>query len=437
MKKIDIVTLGCAKNRVDSEHIAQAIEKGYKIYFDREDFLNEEFEMDVVVINTCGFILDAKEESITAILEAIEAKQEGRIEKLYVIGCLSERYADELRGEMPDVDAYFGARDFSEIIELLDGENSVVGRKLTTPDHYAYLKISEGCNWGCGYCAIPLIRGKHRSVPMEELLEEAQWLADRGTRELIVIAQDSTYYGVDLYGQRKLGKLLKELCKIEGIDWIRVQYAYPTSFPRDVIEVMASEPKICKYLDIPFQHISNNVLSTMRRGITKQETLDLIAELRAAMPDIAIRTTMLVGYPTESEADFEELMQFVEEARFERLGVFAYSEEEDTYSALNFVDNIEQEVKEKRVERIMMLQETISEDISRGKEGLEIDVLFDRIEGDYLVGRSQWDSPEVDGEVLVLIDESLLADSDNYIGNFARVRVTGVELHDLYGEIID
>ncbi len=436
MKKIDIVTLGCAKNRVDSEHIAKAIEKGFKIYFDKENFLDEKFKMDVVVINTCGFILDAKEESITAILEAIEAKQEGRIGQLFVVGCLSERYADELREEMPGVDAYFGARDFSEIIELLEGEQNVLGRKLTTPDHYAYLKISEGCNWGCGYCAIPLIRGKHRSVPFEDLVKEAEWLAEQGVKELIVIAQDSTYYGMDLYGKRRLGELLERLCQIEGIKWIRVQYAYPTNFPRDVIEVMARESKICKYLDIPFQHIADNVLTTMRRGINKEGTIELINELRAAMPDIAIRTTMLVGYPTETEEDFEELLKFVEETRFERLGVFGYSEEEDTYSAINFVDNISQETKDKRVEKIMTLQEGVSEDISRSKIGMEIEVLFDRIEGDYLVGRSQWDSPEVDGEVLIKIDDKLAIDCDDYIANFAKVRVTGVELHDLYGEII-
>lgn len=436
MKKIDIVTLGCAKNRVDSEHIAIAIEKGYEVCFDNEAFLDENFEMDVVVINTCGFILDAKEESINAILEAAEAKSEGRVGKLYVIGCLSERYADELRGEIPDVDGFFGARDFSEILGLLEAEENVVGRKLTTPEHYAYLKISEGCNWKCGYCAIPLIRGKHRSVPMEELLQEAEWLVERGVKELIVIAQDTTFYGMDLYGKRSLASLLEKLCRIDGLQWIRLQYAYPTQFPRDVIEVMAREEKICKYLDIPFQHISDNVLSTMRRGISKKQTIELIEELRAAMPEIAIRTTMLVGYPTESEADFAELMQFVEEARFERLGVFGYSEEEDTYSAVNFVDCISQEEKDKRVEQIMMLQQGISEDISREKVGKEVRVLFDRIEGDYLVGRTQWDSAEVDGEVLVLIDDSFEVDAEEYLGCFAMVRLEGVELHDFYGKLL-
>ncbi len=436
MKKIDIVTLGCAKNRVDSEHIARALENGYEIIFDDEGFLRRGFRADVVVINTCGFILDAKEESINTILAAAEARKKGKIGALYVIGCLSERYADDLRNEVPEVDGYFGARDFSAIMELLEAEKGCVGRRLTTPSHYAYLKISEGCNWGCGYCAIPLIRGEHRSVPMEELIAEAEWLAASGVKELIVIAQDSTYYGKDLYGERRLAELLERLCKVEGVEWIRLQYAYPAQFPRDVIEVMAREPKICKYLDIPFQHIADNVLSTMRRGLTKSQTLDLIAELRAAMPEMALRTTLLVGYPTESESDFEELVEFVREARFERLGVFGYSEEEGTYSAQTFEDSIAAEVKEERVDTIMAIQQRIAEDITASKIGKTARVLFDRIEGDYLIGRTEWDSAEVDGEVLVLIGGDLEEIAEDLIGNFSDVKITSSDVFDLYGEII-
>ena len=339
MKKINVVTLGCSKNTVDSEHLAaQLAAAGYQIVFD-----SNRTDAKVVVINTCGFIGDAKQESIDTILRFAAAKEQGLIERLFVIGCLSERYADELRAEIPEVDDYFGARDMQGIARVLcaAGDPDTSTERLTsTPKHYAYLKIAEGCNWHCGYCAIPLIRGPHRSVPMERCVEEAERLAAQGVRELIVIAQDTTYYGRDLYGRRALAELLERLCKIEGIEWIRLHYAYPTDFPQDVIEVMAREKKICPYLDIPFQHISDHQLTLMKRRHTKADAYALIERLRAAVPDLALRTTLLVGYPDETEEDFEELMEFVEKVRFERLGVFPYSEEEGTFSARELQDNV-------------------------------------------------------------------------------------------------
>ena len=315
-----------------------------------------------MIVNTCGFIGDAKEESIETILRFAQARSEGLIDRLYVIGCLSERYRDELRTEIPEVDEYFGARDLAEIVRELGAQwrdEMPGGRIISTPPHYAYLKIAEGCNWGCGYCAIPLIRGRHVSVPMERLLDEARKLAEGGVRELMVIAQDTTYYGLDLYGRRRLGELLRALCRIDGIEWIRLHYAYPAHFPEEVIEAMAEEPKICKYLDIPLQHISDSQLRAMRRGITREETLALVRHLREAVPGIALRTTLLVGYPGESEADFAELEEFVRRTRFERLGVFPYSEEEGTYSATQLSDNVPEEVKRMRAERIMEIQNNI------------------------------------------------------------------------------
>ena len=339
MKKINVITLGCSKNTVDSEHLmARLAAAGYEVLFD-----SDRTDAKVVVINTCGFIGDAKQESIDMILRAAAAKQAGKIERLFVVGCLSERYADELRAEIPEVDEYFGARTWDGIVRALGASEDpalATERRLTTPKHYAYLKISEGCNWKCGYCAIPLIRGGHVSVPMEELEEEARKLAAQGVREVMVIAQDTTYYGIDLYGRRMLAELLRRLCRIDGIEWIRLHYAYPAAFPDEVIEVMAAEPKICKYLDIPFQHISDAQLAAMHRRHTKAEAMELIRRLRTAIPDLALRTTLLVGYPGETEADFEELLEFVREVRFERLGVFAYSEEEGTYSAEQLRDDV-------------------------------------------------------------------------------------------------
>ena len=430
MQKINVITLGCSKNTVDSEHLmARLAAAGYEVVFD-----SDRTDAKVVVINTCGFIGDARQESIEMILRAVEAKNAGKIERLFVIGCLSERYADELRTEIPEVDAYFGVRTWDGIIEALGadrGEELATERYLTTPKHYAYLKIAEGCNWMCGYCAIPLIRGRHVSVPMEQLEVEAHKLAERGVKELIVIAQDTTYYGIDLYGKRMLGELLRRLCRIEGIEWIRLHYAYPAAFPDEVIEVMATEKKICKYLDIPFQHISDNQLSGMLRRHTKAEAMELIRKLRTAIPDLALRTTLLVGYPDETEADFEELCDFVREVRFERLGVFAYSEEEGTYSATKLTDNVPEEVKQQRVERIMQLQQQIAAELNAERVGRIERVVIDQRQGDYYVGRSQYDSPEVDQEILIAADGKRLLK-----GRFYNVKITDAADYDLYGEVI-
>ena len=430
MKKINVITLGCSKNTVDSEHLmAQLAAAGYSVVFD-----SERTDADVVVINTCGFIGDAKQESIEMILSAVAAKQEGRIERLFVVGCLSERYADELREEIPEVDEYFGVKDWADIVKALGGEYSealTTERVLSTPKHYAYLKISEGCNWMCGYCAIPLIRGKHISVPMEDILKEAQGLAAKGVKELMVIAQDTTYYGIDLYGRRRLADLLSELCKVEGIEWIRLHYAYPAAFPEDVIEVMAREPKICKYLDIPFQHISDNVLSAMKRRHDKAEAMELIKRLRKAIPDIALRTTLLVGYPGETEQDQAELEEFVREVRFDRLGVFPYSEEEGTFSARELKDDVPEDVKELRAGRIMQIQEQISLENNLERVGRRMRVIVDSRQGDYYVARSEYDSPEVDQEILIPVELRQLRK-----GAFYEVEITGAEDYDLYGEVI-
>ena len=429
MKKINVITLGCSKNTVDSEHLmARLAAAGYEVLFD-----SDRTDAKVVVINTCGFIGDAKQESIDMILRAAAAKQAGKIERLFVVGCLSERYADELRAEIPEVDDYFGARTWDGIVRALGASEDpalATERRLTTPKHYAYLKISEGCNWKCGYCAIPLIRGGHVSVPMEELEEEARKLAGQGVRELMVIAQDTTYYGIDLYGRRMLAELLRRLCRIDGIEWIRLHYAYPAGFPDEVIEAMASEPKICKYLDIPFQHISDAQLASMHRRHTKAEAMELIGRLRGAIPDLALRTTLLVGYPGETEADFEELLEFVREVRFERLGVFAYSEEEGTYSAEKLRDDVPEAVKQERVERIMALQNEISLDNNRRRVGCTERVMIDSRQGDWYVGRTQYDSPEVDQEILIpAAGKRLLR------GHFYEVTVTSAADYDLYGEV--
>ena len=429
MKKINVITLGCSKNTVDSEHLmARLAAAGYEVLFD-----SDRTDAKVVVINTCGFIGDAKQESVDMILRAAAAKNAGKIERLFVIGCLSERYADSLRAELPEVDGFFGARTWDGIARALGAAEDpalATERHLSTPRHYAYLKISEGCNWKCGYCAIPLIRGGHVSVPMEELEEEARKLAAQGVRELIVIAQDTTYYGIDLYGRRMLAELLRRLCRIDGIEWIRLHYAYPAGFPDEVIDVMASEPKICKYLDIPFQHISDAQLASMHRRHTKAEAMELIGRLRGAIPDLALRTTLLVGYPGETEADFEELLAFVREVRFERLGVFPYSEEEGTWSAENLRDDVPEEVKQRRAERIMALQNEISLDNNRRRVGRTERVIIDSRQGDWYVGRTQYDSPEVDQEILIPASERRLLR-----GHFYDVTVTSAADYDLYGEI--
>lgn len=429
MEKINVITLGCAKNRVDSEHLsARLAAAGYRVVFD-----SDRTDAKTVVINTCGFIGDAKQESIDTILDAVAAKNAGRIERLFVIGCLSQRYADELRQEIPEVDEYFGARDLEGIIDVLEADKRAdldTRRLLSTPKHYAYLKIAEGCNWKCGYCAIPLIRGPHVSVPFEKIVEEAESLAAGGVKELLVIAQDSTYYGLDLYGRRRLAELLERLCRIDGIEWIRLHYAYPTGFPEDVIDVMAREPKICKYLDLPLQHISDSQLAAMKRRHTKAEACELIAKLRKAMPDMALRTTLMVGYPGETDADFEELKQFVREVRFERMGVFAYSEEEGTYSAEKLRDDVPPQVKEQRVDELMALQREISLQLNLERIGREERVIIDSKQGDYYVARSQYDSPEVDQEILIEANGKRLLR-----GSFHTVRITAAEEYDLYGEI--
>ena len=430
MKKINVITLGCSKNTVDSEHLmAQLAAAGYKLSFD-----SDRTDAKVVVINTCGFIGDAKQESIETILDAVAAKEAGLIEKLFVIGCLSERYADELREEIPEVDEYFGVKDWADIVAALGAEykaENETERVLTTPAHYAYLKISEGCNWLCGYCAIPLIRGKHESVPMEQILDEARKLAERGVKEIMVIAQDTTYYGIDLYGRRRLADLLTELCRIEGIEWIRLHYAYPAAFPEDVIEVMAREPKICKYLDIPFQHISDNMLSAMKRRHSKAEAMELIQRLRTQIPDIALRTTLLVGYPGETAEDVAELEAFVREVKFERLGVFPYSEEEGTYSAENLKDDVPEEEKQRRADRIMLIQEQIALEHNLARVGRTMRVMVDSRQGDSYVARSEYDSPEVDQEILIPAELRQLRR-----GKFYDVRITDAEGYDLYGEVI-
>ncbi|MBO5855578.1 MAG: 30S ribosomal protein S12 methylthiotransferase RimO [Alistipes sp.] len=428
-KKINIITLGCSKNTVDSEHLAaQLAAMDYKIVFD-----SDRTDADVVVINTCGFIGDAKQESIDTILRAAQLKEQGKIEELFVVGCLSQRYADELRPELPEVDDFFGVNDWAGIVERLGAKylkENETKRELSTPSHYAYLKISEGCNWMCGYCAIPLIRGRHTSVPMEDLIAEAETLAEKGVRELMVIAQDTTYYGVDIYGERKLAELLERLCRIEKIRWIRLHYAYPTDFPDEVIEVMAREPKICNYLDIPFQHISDNQLTAMKRRHTKAEAEALIAKLRASIPDIALRTTLLVGYPGETEQDFEELKSFVRETKFDRLGVFAYSEEEGTYSATRLTDDVPDEVKQQRVETIMRLQERISLENNAKRIGSTMSVIIDRKEGEFYIGRSEYDSPEVDQELIIDSKGRRLLRGHHY-----DVVVTDAEDYDLYAVV--
>lgn len=429
MKTINVVTLGCSKNVVDSEHLmAQAAAAGYRVTFD-----SNSTRAKIVVINTCGFINDAKQESIDTILSFAAARSAGRIERLFVMGCLSERYADELREAIPEVDEFFGVRTFEGVLKALEVECKAeleTERVLTTPRHYAYLKIAEGCDRRCGYCAIPLIRGGHVSVPIETLVKEAEWLASQGVKELMVIAQDTTFYGIDLYGKRKLAELLKALCRVDGIEWIRLHYAYPASFPRDVIEVMRDEPKICKYLDIPLQHISDNQLRSMKRSIDKAGTVKLIADLRAAIPDLAIRTTMLVGYPGETDADFAELKEFVKEAKFERLGVFTYSAEEGTYSADCLTDDVPESVKQARADELMELQSAISYGCNERRVGRTERVIVDGCVDGRWIARSQYDSPEVDTEIEIITTKRLRK------GAFYDVRIVEADEYDLTAELI-
>ena len=425
--KINIVTLGCSKNLVDSEHIlAQLHAAGFAVTYDSNDT-----DARIVIINTCGFIGDAKEESVNTILEFVQAKEHGLIDHLFVIGCLSERYADQLRDEIPEVDDYFGVRDINEIVVRLTGgwrEELKTSRFITTPNHYAYLKISEGCNWRCAYCAIPLIRGPHVSVPMEVLLDEARQLAQQGVKELIIVGQDTTYYGIDLYGKRMLAELLRKLAEIEQIQWIRLHYTYPTGFPEEVIDVMRTEPKVCRYIDIPLQHIADSQLSAMKRGIDRATTEALMERLRREVPDIAIRTTLMVGFPGETQQDFDELLEFVRQQKFDRLGVFAYSEEEGTPAA-ELCDNVPEDVKNNRVDKIMNAQREISLKSNSQRIGKTLRVVIDRIEGNYYIARSEFDSPEVDQELLIKVDE---CPAPLKPGDFTTVTVTGCEEYDLY-----
>lgn len=428
--KINIVTLGCSKNIYDSEVLMGQLQaNGMAVSHESpvDDF-------NIVVINTCGFIDNAKEESINTILRFAEAKNEGAVEKVYVTGCLSERYKGDLQAEIPEVDSWFGTRELPALLKTLraDYKHELLGeRLLTTPRHYAFLKISEGCDRPCSFCAIPLMRGKHVSKPIEELVKEAARLAASGTKELIIIAQDSTYYGLDLYGERRLGELLRKLSEVEGIEWIRLHYAFPAGFPEDVLEEMASNPKICKYVDIPLQHISDSMLKSMRRGTTREKTYRLLENMRARVPGIAIRTTLITGYPGETEEDFEQLCRFVRDIRFDRLGVFTYSHEENTH-AFKLNDDVPYEVKKDRANRIMEIQREISEALNAEKVGKIYRVLFDKTEGGFFVGRTEFDSPDVDNEVLVPV-------KGNYVrmGDFAPVRVTDAGEYDLYGEIAE
>lgn len=432
-KKINIVTLGCSKNIVDSELLMHQLSLGnWEVVHDSNDT-----SAKVVVINTCGFIGDAKEESVNTILDFVNAKKNGFVDKVYVMGCLSQRYKKDLMNEIPEVDGFYGVSDLPQILKELNTEHNhraLVERKLTTPSHYAYLKISEGCNWGCSYCAIPLIRGKHISRTIESLVEEATILAQKGVKELIVIAQDTTYYGVDIYGERKISELLNKLSKIDGIEWIRLHYAYPFGFPDELIEEIRSNPKVCKYLDIPLQHINSEVLRMMRRGIDRTDTVKLINKIRERIPDIAIRTTFLVGHPGETPEAFNELIDFIKAFRFDRVGVFEYSEEEDTFAAINYTDSIPAEEKQRRAEQLMAVQQEISFDLNREKIGKQFRVIVDRLEGDYFICRTENDSPEVDQEVLV--KTSNIPSSGIAPGDFKEVIITDALEYDLYGEFI-
>ncbi len=428
--KINVVTLGCSKNIVDSEFLMKQLDfDGWEVVHDSNDT-----SAKVVVINTCGFIADAKEESTDTILRFVNAKNQGVIDRVYVMGCLSQRYKDDLAKEIPEVDGFYGVTDLPEILKNLKSKYSdevANNRMLLTPKHYAYLKISEGCNWGCGYCAIPLIRGKHISRSIESLVDEATKLAQEGVKELLVIAQDTTYYGLDLYGKRMLPDLISKLSEIKGIEWIRIHYAYPSSFPVALIDEIKNNPKVCKYIDIPFQHISGNMLKIMRRGSTKDETITLVNKLRGSIPNIAIRTTFLVGHPGETEQDFQELVDFVKSSAFDRVGVFKYSEEEGTYSANNYPDKISSSVKNRRYNELMEVQREISLTNNSKRIGNTYRIIVDRFEDEFVVGRTEYDSPEVDQEVLVKYDKKDKLE----IGDFINVKITSCYDYDLIGEV--
>ena len=424
-KTVDIITMGCSKNLVDSEKLMGLFEaNGYACTHDSTNPKGE-----IVVVNTCGFIADAKEESINTLLEFAQAKTEGRIEKLYVMGCLPERYLADLEREIPEVDGWYGKFNYLELVENINFSMSRI-RHITTPKHYAYLKISEGCDRHCAYCAIPLSTGKHQSRTIEDILDEVRWLVSQGTKEFQVIAQDLTYYGVDIYGKQCIAELIERMAEIEGVEWIRLHYAYPAHFPWNLLRVMREKKNVCNYLDIALQHVSDHILSLMRRNVTKQETIELIERMRREVPGIHIRTTLMVGFPGETEEDFQELIQFTKWARFERMGAFAYSEEDGTYSAEHYKDDVPEEVKQRRLDRLMRVQQDISAELEAAKVGQILKVIIDRIEGDYYIGRTEFCSPEVDPEVLIRNDGSLT------IGEFYQVKITDSEEFDLYGEIV-
>ena len=428
--KVNVITLGCSKNVYDSEVLMGQLRGSQMDVVHEAEKVGKD---DIIVINTCGFIDNAKQESIDTILQYSELKEKGKVGKVIVTGCLSERYKPELEAEITNVDAYFGTNDLQNILTTLgaDYKHELIGeRLLTTPSHFAYFKIAEGCNRPCSFCAIPLMRGKHVSKPIEELVKEAQTLVNNGTKELILIAQDLTYYGLDLYGNRNLDELLRRLSDVNGVEWIRLQYAYPSGFPMEILDVMNERDNICKYLDMPLQHISNNMLKSMRRGITKQKTIDLVNQIRDKVPNIALRTTLICGYPGETEQDFLEMKEWVEETKFDRLGCFTYSHEEKTH-AHTLEDDVAQEVKEQRVEEIMEVQQGISFDINQAKVGKTFKVLIDRKEGDLFVGRTEFDSPEVDNEVLIDARTDYAA-----VGSFVNVQIDRAEDFDLYGKIV-
>ncbi|MBQ6193942.1 MAG: 30S ribosomal protein S12 methylthiotransferase RimO [Prevotella sp.] len=433
METIDFISLGCSKNLVDSEKLMGLMEaNGYRCTHDSDDPQGE-----IVVINTCGFIADAKEESINTILEFAQAKTEGRIERLYVMGCLSERYLADLEEEIPEVDGWYGKFNYKQLLTDLKGQETIVEeqearRVITTPSHYAYLKIAEGCDRHCAYCAIPLITGRHQSRPMDEILDEVRKLVARGVKEFQVIAQELTYYGMDIDGRQHIAELVERMAKIEGVKWIRLHYAYPTHFPWDLLRVMRENDNVCNYLDIALQHISDRMLSLMKRHVTKAETYDLIRRMRSEVPGIYIRTTLMVGFPGETDEDFAELLEFTRWARFERMGAFAYSEEEGTYSAEHYTDDVPEEVKNQRLDLLMRLQQDISAELEAENVGRVLKVIIDRKEGDWYVGRTEFSSPEVDPEVLIPVGEKKL-----HTGCFYDVLITGSEEFDLYGEVVE
>lgn len=427
--KVNVVTLGCSKNLFDSE-VMMAQLKGNKFEVEHESMSDD---AEIVIINTCGFIDNAKQESIDTILRYADAKNEGQVSKLYVTGCLSERYKDELELEIPEVDAFFGTRDLPRLLKTLkaDYKKELIGeRLLTTPSHFAYFKIAEGCDRPCSFCAIPLMRGKHVSTSIEDLVKSAKSLAAQGVKELMLIAQDLTYYGLDIYKKRNLAELIQALSKVDGIEWLRLHYAFPAGFPMDVIDEIRDNPKVCLYLDMPLQHGSTKILKSMRRGITREKTEELVNEIRLKVPEIAIRTTLIAGYPGETDDDFQEMFDFVERMKFERLGIFTYSHEENTH-AYSLEDDVPEKTKKERADKIMELQAGISYELNQEKVGKIYKVLFDRAEGEYFIGRTEFDSPEVDNEVLV----KKSAENHVRIGDFAQVLIESADHYDLYGKI--